>query len=120
MNVALKCLISITASGYGSFYLLGLGLLDTGEYSIFRHIFFILGIALLAGIIISLFPKTSLLPTLTSAAIPACFLATLIIYGFIEKKAIANLYWLSMPIGIVMLITLPETVKILFKKTRRN
>ena len=111
MTNTLKCIIAIAASAYGSLYLLGIGLAGTGKVSLSQPLFFVLGISLAAGIAIALLPKTSLLPSLTAASIPASYLTFLILVGFIEKRDIMSLFWLGMPIGIVTLIILPEAIK---------
>ena len=92
MKNVLKCLIAIVASAYGSLYILGVGLAGTGKVALSQHLLLVLGIALAAGIVIAFLPKTSLIPFLTVASIPASLLAFLMIVGFIEKRDIVNLY----------------------------
>ena len=116
----LKCIIAIAASAYGSLYFLGIGIAGTGEATLSQPLFLMLGISLTAGIAISLLPRTSLLASFTSAAIPTGYLTFLMILGFMEKRDIMSLYWLSLPIGITILIILPEAIKTLLLRESKE
>ena len=116
----LKCIIAIAASAYGSLYFLGIGLAGAGEAPLSQPLLLVLGISLMAGIAISFLPRTSLLPSLTSAAIPTGYLMFLMILGFLEKRDIMSLYWLSLPIGITILIILPEAIKTLLLRESKE
>jgi hypothetical protein len=45
----LKCLIAIAASAYGSIYVLGIGLVGTGDTPLSRLLLIVLGVSLIAG-----------------------------------------------------------------------
>ena len=107
----LKCIIAIAASAYGSIYVLGIGLVGTGDTPLSKLLLLVLGVSLIAGIAIALLPKTPLLPVLKAASTPAGFLAFLMIAGFVEKKHVVALFWLAMPLGIIALIMLPALLR---------
>ena len=117
---AVKCIIAIAASAYGSLYILGIGLVGTGKTPLSKPLLLVLGVSLAAGLVIALLPKTPYRSVLTAASIPAGFLAFLMVAGFLEKRNVMALCWLGVPIGIVVLIMLPVTIRMLLGRKQNN
>jgi hypothetical protein len=109
--IAIKCIIALAASAYGSFHILCIGLMGPGETPLLKSSLLVFAVTSAAGMVIALLPEAPYRPVLTAASIPAGFLAFLMAAVFLEKRNVMALCWLGFPIGLVILTVLPVTIR---------
>jgi hypothetical protein len=120
MSIPLKCLVAIAVSAYGCLQFVGLGLTGTETTPITEPLLLALGLSAAAGVTIALLPKIALPHVLTAAGLPVGYLVFLLLLGAIEDRQLPSLTSVLILFGMVMLITLPEAIKMFLKKDNRE
>lgn len=112
----LKWAIAFLSAGYGCLYILGVGLVGSGNTDFSEIVLKVFLVSIIAGLVLALLPRTPIKPLLSLAAFPTGLLTILLLLGYIESFEMKNLLWISIPAGIFLLIVSPSVIRILVGK----